>query len=337
MPIIERRHLDELIKEFPQARRKVRRATVQIAFTRAMVALAHASKDMMDQEGHNLNMVDALSKVHEDRAHSVPRLKEPSKRVLANSMASLVERVERMSENHEAGRAELRDEVKAELGAQLGALRADMSTLLQRFGLRGAGGATANGGSAGGAGSPPIVNAVPSSSAAAAPSPPQRARSHGRAGLAERPPPARRKQRVGRASAERSPANSIANANGSSGVAALTTALPSTEAGTGTAAGGGAGSVALTTALPSREAGTATAAGGGAVVSAGSVLVTAGAGGSGSSTAGVGCVGVGVSAAALGQAVAARAAVTATASRANNAQKLGQADDSEDSDSTLHA
>ena len=38
--MIERKHLEELMKEFLLARRKIRAATFRMAFTRAMVSLA---------------------------------------------------------------------------------------------------------------------------------------------------------------------------------------------------------------------------------------------------------------------------------------------------------
>ena len=124
---MEKKHLEELMKEFPLARKKIRIATYQLAFVRAMVSIAQVCVQQMRTSGARINMIEALERVRSERIHALPqRMYEPTKRVLANTLSSLSERVEATHEETREGLAALQTSLHASLDAQLSALRTDL-------------------------------------------------------------------------------------------------------------------------------------------------------------------------------------------------------------------
>ena len=103
---IEKKHLEELMKEFPKARKKIRIATFKLAFCRAMVAISQACATEMYGTGVRIDMIEALNRVRSERSKLQLRLRDPSKRVLANSVEALGQRVD-------AGHEELRSSLAA--------------------------------------------------------------------------------------------------------------------------------------------------------------------------------------------------------------------------------
>ena len=95
---IDKKHLETLMKDFPLARKKIRIATFRIAFCRAMISIAHACTVAIHHTGQRIDMIEALSRVRADKLQQFPRLREPTKRVLASTLSTLSERVEAIHE-----------------------------------------------------------------------------------------------------------------------------------------------------------------------------------------------------------------------------------------------
>jgi hypothetical protein len=130
---VEKRHLEELCREFPLARKKIRMATFRIAFCRAMVALARECHRQYEARGYRMDMIEALDAVREERVKAqMTKLVEPTKRVLANTLQARGERVqttheqtqaalEKMQENVDEQVRQLREDVVAKLDLILAA------------------------------------------------------------------------------------------------------------------------------------------------------------------------------------------------------------------------
>ena len=86
---MEKKHLQELMREFPLARKKIRIATYRLAFCRAMVAIAHCCAQQMRAAGTRLDMIEALARVRTERLNALAtRMREPTKRVIADTLPS---------------------------------------------------------------------------------------------------------------------------------------------------------------------------------------------------------------------------------------------------------
>lgn len=175
---MEKKHLEELMKEFPLARKKIRIATFRLAFYRAMLALARVCFKELTSNDRRMDMFEALSIVREEKARLHPKLREPTKRVLANTLSALGDRVELI---HEETRAAL-EAMQSSVDTQVGAMRTEVSAKLDAL-------------------------LAASGSGVQRPTP-ERARASGgrvlqagggRSGVAERPPTVRRKQRINKA------------------------------------------------------------------------------------------------------------------------------------------
>lgn len=187
---IEKRHLDLLLAEFPQARRSVRRATVRLAFVRAMVRLAQVFAREQQCSGRLVDVYVALALLQEElAAKAMPRLLEPNKKAVVSAIAHLHERIEALDASQSAMAANVASGL-----AGVHALRNEMTTLVARLDavlptdtIGGVLPTTMEACEA----TNHMVGAEMGRRVAAAAHPLTRA---GRSGQIERPPPARRKQ-----------------------------------------------------------------------------------------------------------------------------------------------
>jgi hypothetical protein len=94
---MEKKHLEQLLNEYPIARRKIRAATYRLALCRAMVALARIFSREEETNGQQVTMTQALSIIRAEKMRSTTRLVEPTKRVIINTLGSLQDSVEEIS------------------------------------------------------------------------------------------------------------------------------------------------------------------------------------------------------------------------------------------------
>ena len=131
----------------------MRIATFKLAFCRAMIAIAQACTQAMRHGAHRrLNMIEALTAVRAERAKQHPRRRAPTKRVLANSVLGLCERVETMHEETRAALAAMQASLQAGVDEQMRQLRRDLMARTDGVAAVGSGTRTTGGVDGGGGG-----------------------------------------------------------------------------------------------------------------------------------------------------------------------------------------
>ena len=110
-------HVESLLLDFPLARHEIRRGSFnfKLAFCRAVVQVAKVIRHRREY-GEDFTVLEAfvdLRKAKQRAALDQMRLKEPTKRVLANNIIDLSERTEAFAKEGESGRDALAAQLRA--------------------------------------------------------------------------------------------------------------------------------------------------------------------------------------------------------------------------------
>ena len=135
---LEKKDLESLLLDFPLARREIRRGSFKLAFCRAVVQVAKVIRHRREY-GEDFTVLEAfvdLRKAKQRAALDQMRLKEPTKRVLANNIIDLSERTEAFAKEGESGRDALAAQLRGleqRVDDRVGRLDAKLDAILNHL------------------------------------------------------------------------------------------------------------------------------------------------------------------------------------------------------------